>query len=99
MAVWLAFVIEKLEFVFVKKSDTLYCDVRNLVIELCISLFFVFLQFTWPEIDKDSELKENKMIYKFDYLPAGLFNRGQVSLVPKITLLKCSTCYIIQTFW
>ncbi|XP_053405100.1 uncharacterized protein LOC123566493 [Mercenaria mercenaria] len=37
-------------------------------------------EFTWPEIEKDSDLKENKMIYKFDYLPAGLFNRGQVRL-------------------
>ncbi|KAL3867198.1 hypothetical protein ACJMK2_044420, partial [Sinanodonta woodiana] len=34
----------------------------------------------WPELDKNSEEKENKMIYKFDYLPAGLFNRGQVRL-------------------
>ncbi|XP_050400370.2 uncharacterized protein LOC126817438 [Patella vulgata] len=34
----------------------------------------------WPEIDKNSSMKETKMVYKFDYLPAGLFNRGQVRL-------------------
>ncbi|KAH3812974.1 hypothetical protein DPMN_141417, partial [Dreissena polymorpha] len=34
----------------------------------------------WEDLDKDSPIKENKMIYKFDYLPAGLFNRGQVRL-------------------
>ncbi|KAL5004316.1 hypothetical protein ScPMuIL_017772 [Solemya velum] len=36
--------------------------------------------FDWPELDRNSSLKEAKMIYQFDYLPAGLFNRGQVRL-------------------
>ena len=26
--------------------------------------------------------KESKMVYRFEYLPAGLFNRAQVSAVP-----------------
>ena len=37
-------------------------------------------QFEWPEVEKGTDVKETQMIYKFDYLPAGLFNRGQVSL-------------------
>ncbi|CAH1800343.1 unnamed protein product [Owenia fusiformis] len=34
----------------------------------------------WSEVDRVGGEKESKMIYKFDYLPAGLFNRGQVRL-------------------
>ncbi|KAJ8304991.1 hypothetical protein KUTeg_018574 [Tegillarca granosa] len=34
----------------------------------------------WPEISKESNLRDLKIAYKFDYLPAGLFNRGQVRL-------------------
>ncbi|XP_059176566.1 uncharacterized protein LOC131956160 [Physella acuta] len=37
-------------------------------------------QFDWPELHKNSFEKETKIVYKFDYLPAGLFNRGQVRL-------------------
>ncbi|XP_041374603.1 uncharacterized protein LOC121387519 [Gigantopelta aegis] len=37
-------------------------------------------EINWPELDKNSVLREAKMVYKFDYLPAGLFNRGQVRL-------------------
>ncbi|KAL4228297.1 hypothetical protein ACF0H5_013728 [Mactra antiquata] len=37
-------------------------------------------EFTWPEVDRETDIKQNKLIYKFDYLPAGLFNRGQVRL-------------------
>ncbi|XP_076465791.1 uncharacterized protein LOC143297367 [Babylonia areolata] len=37
-------------------------------------------EFEWPEVEKGSGLLETKMTYKFDYLPAGLFNRGQVRL-------------------
>ncbi|XP_063433340.1 uncharacterized protein LOC134715226 [Mytilus trossulus] len=34
----------------------------------------------WPEIKKESDYKETKMLYHFEYLPAGLFNRAQVRL-------------------
>ena len=38
--------------------------------------------------------KENKMVYYFDYLPAGLFNRAQVRLCLYIVLLpKCRSCH------
>ncbi|KAK3097461.1 hypothetical protein FSP39_009834, partial [Pinctada imbricata] len=37
-------------------------------------------EFTWPEIHKNDDIYETKMVYTFDYLPAGLFNRGQVRL-------------------
>ncbi|XP_062596866.1 uncharacterized protein LOC134258357 [Saccostrea cucullata] len=37
-------------------------------------------KFEWPEADKKSGITETKMVYLFDYLPAGLFNRGQVRL-------------------
>ncbi|KAH9524593.1 hypothetical protein Btru_027277, partial [Bulinus truncatus] len=37
-------------------------------------------EFHWPEIHKDDLNKETKMVYWFDYLPAGLFNRTQVRL-------------------
>ena len=34
--------------------------------------------FTWPECKDD--LKESQILYEFEYLPAGLFNRAQVRL-------------------
>ncbi|KAK0062250.1 hypothetical protein Bpfe_008351, partial [Biomphalaria pfeifferi] len=34
----------------------------------------------WPLADITKNLKETKLIYKFSYLPAGLFNRAQVRL-------------------
>ncbi|XP_067667740.1 uncharacterized protein [Haliotis asinina] len=37
-------------------------------------------EFSWPEVQKNGTSRETKMVYKFDYLPAGLFNRGQVRL-------------------
>uniref|UniRef100_K1PB18 non-specific serine/threonine protein kinase n=1 Tax=Magallana gigas TaxID=29159 RepID=K1PB18_MAGGI len=37
-------------------------------------------KFEWPEPDKKNGVTETKMVYMFDYLPAGLFNRGQVRL-------------------
>ena len=36
-------------------------------------------------------MKETQMIYKFDYLPAGLFNRGQVGLLFRRILLDSVT--------
>ena len=50
------------------------------------------LQFEWPEVEKGSGMRETKMIYKFDYLPAGLFNRGQVGSVPSFTDLDMGVC-------
>ena len=44
-----------------------------------VSLCRFSLQFHWPELDRTSGNREMKMVYKFTYLPAGLFNRGQVS--------------------
>ncbi|XP_064619612.1 uncharacterized protein LOC135483043 [Lineus longissimus] len=35
---------------------------------------------SWPDIDKASGHKESTMAYRFEYLPVGLFNRGQVRL-------------------
>ncbi|XP_033749498.1 LOW QUALITY PROTEIN: uncharacterized protein LOC117334139 [Pecten maximus] len=37
-------------------------------------------EFEWPVMSKNDGVYETMMIYKFDYLPAGLFNRGQVRL-------------------
>ncbi|KAK3098103.1 hypothetical protein FSP39_016142 [Pinctada imbricata] len=37
-------------------------------------------KYDWPEADRSKGILENKMIYKFDHLPAGLFNRAQVRL-------------------
>ena len=34
----------------------------------------------WPEILRDQGIRESKIIYSFDYLPPGLFNRMQVRL-------------------
>jgi hypothetical protein len=36
-----------------------------------------YLQIDWPEIGTDG-LRQTKVIYKFQYLPTGLFNRVQV---------------------
>ncbi|KAK7478154.1 hypothetical protein BaRGS_00030601 [Batillaria attramentaria] len=37
-------------------------------------------KFKWKEVNRERGEREMKMIYKFDYLPAGLFNRSQVRL-------------------
>ncbi|KAL8604081.1 hypothetical protein ACOMHN_024906 [Nucella lapillus] len=34
----------------------------------------------WPSIEGQKRVRETKMMYKFAYLPAGLFNRAQVRL-------------------
>ncbi|XP_053405125.1 uncharacterized protein LOC123565346 [Mercenaria mercenaria] len=46
--------------------------------------------FVWPEIERGSDLRENKMVYTFDYLPAGLFNRAQ------IILFQYRSCFILS---
>lgn len=38
------------------------------------------LQFTWPTVSETEDVKETQMLYKFDYLPPGLFNRAQVGV-------------------
>jgi hypothetical protein len=38
----------------------------------------IFHQFDWPVIEDKNAIRELRLIYKFDYLPAGLFNRAQV---------------------
>lgn len=57
-------------------KDTNFCQTFILIF-----IFFPFLQFVWPEIERGSDIHENKMVYTFDYLPAGLFNRAQVWLI------------------
>ncbi|XP_064618850.1 uncharacterized protein LOC135482601 [Lineus longissimus] len=37
-------------------------------------------EISWPSIDRKKGRRETKMEYKFEYLPVGLFNRGQVRL-------------------
>ncbi|XP_060069823.1 uncharacterized protein LOC132549872, partial [Ylistrum balloti] len=37
-------------------------------------------KYNWPAIEDGSGIQEGKMIYSFEYLPAGLFNRAQVRL-------------------
>ncbi|KAK3777048.1 hypothetical protein RRG08_008898 [Elysia crispata] len=37
-------------------------------------------ELSWPAPDLSKNIKETKLIYKFTYLPAGLFNRAQVRL-------------------
>ncbi|XP_070533769.1 uncharacterized protein [Ptychodera flava] len=37
-------------------------------------------EFQWPDIDSQPGFRETKMLYQFEYLPAGLFNRAQVRL-------------------
>ena len=41
-------------------------------------LLYLF-QYEWPDISDHPTMRETKIEYKFDYLPAGLFNRGQVN--------------------
>ncbi|KAK3588393.1 hypothetical protein CHS0354_028970 [Potamilus streckersoni] len=35
----------------------------------------------WPSVTGRSDVRETKMVYKFSYLPSGLFNRAQVRLL------------------
>lgn len=53
-------------------------------------------QITWPETGSSSNGRENKMIYHFEYLPAGLFNRAQVgSIFLLISQLKIHYLYVL----
>ncbi|CAH1783022.1 unnamed protein product [Owenia fusiformis] len=36
--------------------------------------------FEWPDISNDPDMHRNRMLYNFEYLPGGLFNRLQVRL-------------------
>lgn len=49
-----------------------------LYVEIFFYMYNILLQFEWPEPDKKNGITETKMVYVFDYLPSGLFNRGQV---------------------
>ena len=37
-------------------------------------------QITWPTVSENDDVKEIQMLYKFNYLPPGLFNRAQVGV-------------------
>lgn len=52
------------------------------------------VQIDWPEAGKDG-MRQTKAIYKFEYLPTGLFNRAQVS-VSKLVVL--ASLYILRIF-
>ena len=49
-------------------------------------------QFDWPTVSETDDAKETQMLYKFDYLPPGLFNQMQrrhrccTSLLPPQTM-------------
>ena len=66
-------------FIYVMQFQlTTVCDVADWP---CNSQkVIVCLQYSWPSSDSVSHNKELKMLYHFDYLPAGLFNRVQVCL-------------------
>ena len=40
----------------------------------------LLLQYEWPNVDDEPDVRETHIVYTFDYLPAGLFNRAQVRL-------------------
>ncbi|CAF3639029.1 unnamed protein product [Rotaria socialis] len=37
-------------------------------------------EYAWEDVSSETELREMKVVYTFNYLPAGLFNRAQVRL-------------------
>lgn len=45
-----------------------------------ISVYFGLFQYEWPDVDEQEGLRETMIVYKFAYLPAGLFNRTQVGV-------------------
>jgi len=53
--------------------DTVVFELHICVSSVSVQMFCCVLQYTWP-----SHNKEMMMLYHFDYLPAGLFNRVQV---------------------
>ncbi|XP_060080095.1 uncharacterized protein LOC132559485 [Ylistrum balloti] len=72
MADWLLRLTEEFDLTFQLEKEK--CNiVPCLLPEKCPD-------FSWPQIQQDEGIFETKMIYKFDYLPGGLFNRGQVRL-------------------
>ena len=59
-------------------------------------LHWRLFQFDWPTVSENDDAKETQMLYKFDYLPPGLFNRAQVSIdVEGAQLLTTSQDYIV----
>jgi len=61
-------------------------------------MFYCRVQYSWPTSDLLSHNKEMKMLYHFDYLPAGLFNRVQVcqNSVFLYCRHKTLSCYIVS---
>ena len=47
----------------------------------------------WPSIEAKEGISETKILYKFDYLPAGLFNRAQASKFQTAPEIKCNEFY------
>ena len=61
-------------------------------------LHWHLFQFDWPTVSENDDAKETQMLYKFDYLPPGLFNRAQVSIDVEgfgAQLLTTSQGYIV----
>ncbi|XP_012936376.2 uncharacterized protein LOC106011403 [Aplysia californica] len=53
---------------------------ENVNIVPCLLPQEVPSELDWPVLDDMKVVRETKMVYKFTYLPAGLFNRAQVRL-------------------
>ena len=55
--------------------------------------YYSYFQFEWPDEKEDGGIRETKVIYTFQYLPAGLFNRAQVSLVIWLNIIVILKIY------
>lgn len=53
-------------------------------------------KFEWPAIEENSlvKVKDFKVLYKFVYVPSGLFNRIQVRLYQVFYSLRCYITYL-----
>lgn len=79
---WIVKVTEKFDLTFSVPDQKL-----NLV--PCLLPDKPAVEFDWDKLDpSNASCKETKIIYAFDYLPSGLFNRTQVRLF-QITENKC----------
>lgn len=52
----------------------------------------------WPYLSEEEEIREKTILYKFAYLPSGLFNRAQVDNHTIITNLVLKIKNFIMNF-
>ena len=60
----------------------------------CLIENLYYLQYEWSHADPEKNIRESLTVYKFQYLPAGLFNRAQVRSSKKVPVFRVTRPYL-----